>query len=107
MYDFYLGTWPQGDIVLEYKQPLEILCILNEPSIGKEFSEKNASDLVFLRNNKLVESEFINIVNETTIRMYVRKPPVSESIYYCKLQLDEKMQGVCLNKVVIGCKDLI
>lgn len=54
---------------------------------------------------KEMEPEYITIINETTISMYVEKPPPAEDMYYCKLRFSYKDNGaVCLNKVVIGCK---
>ncbi|PBC29205.1 Cytokine receptor [Apis cerana cerana] len=95
-------TWPQGDIVLEYGQPLRILCILDE------FPGKNASDLVFFRNQKEMEPQFIKIINETTISLDVEKPPPAEDMYYCRLRLQnnrsKQLEAVCLNKVVVGFK---
>lgn len=101
-------TWPQGDIVLEYGQSLRIFCMLNKTFIDTIFPGKNASDLVFFRNKKEMQPEYITIVNETTISMYVEKPPPAEDMYYCKLRLNngynKQYEAVCLNKVVIGFK---
>ncbi|XP_043508865.1 cytokine receptor [Frieseomelitta varia] len=100
-------TWPQGDIVLEYGQSLRILCILNKTFMDAEFPGKNASDLVFFRNQKEMESEFITIINETTISLDIEKPPPAEDMYYCRLRLqnhNKQLEAVCLNKVVVGFK---
>ena len=63
---------------------------------------------MFFRNEKEIDPEFISIVNDTTISMYVEKPPPAEDMYYCKLKLNDGFpkphEAVCLNKVVIGCK---
>ncbi|XP_076280238.1 cytokine receptor domeless isoform X2 [Lasioglossum baleicum] len=97
-------TWPQGDIVLEYGQSLKILCILNKTLPGR-----NASDLVFFRNNKEMEPQFITIINETTISLDVEQPPPAEDMYYCKLRPQndsnkKAAEAICLNKVVVGYK---
>ncbi|XP_076245773.1 cytokine receptor domeless [Calliopsis andreniformis] len=101
-------TWPQGDIVLEYGQPLRILCILNQTYVDAEFPGKNASDLVFFRNKREMEPQFISIINETTISLDVERPPPAEDMYYCKLRLhndhNKQYEAVCLNKVVVGFK---
>ncbi|XP_015122629.1 cytokine receptor [Diachasma alloeum] len=101
-------TWPAGDIVLEVGRPLRILCMLNKTYIDAEFPGKNASDLIFFRSNREMEPEFIKIINETTIEMFVEKPPPSKDMYYCKLRLNDgyskKYEAVCLNNVVIGSK---
>lgn len=81
---------------------MRILCILDE------FPGKNASDLVFFRNQKEMEPQFIKIINETTISLDVEKPPPAEDMYYCRLRLQnnrsKQLEAVCLNKVVVGCK---
>ncbi|XP_017887788.1 uncharacterized protein LOC108629550 [Ceratina calcarata] len=101
-------TWPQGDIIIEHGNPLRIFCILNQSIVDKEFPGKNASDLVFFRNKKEMEPEFITIINETTIALDVEKPPPAEDMYYCRLKLNnehyEEYEAVCLNKVVVGFK---
>ncbi|XP_034948371.1 cytokine receptor [Chelonus insularis] len=100
-------TWPAGDIVLEYGQPLRILCMLNKTYVDAEFPSKNSSNLMFFRNDKKMEPEYITVLNETTIEMYIEKPPPAKDMYYCKLKLDghvRKDEAVCLNSVVIGFK---
>nr|XP_003707987.1 PREDICTED: uncharacterized protein LOC100878272 [Megachile rotundata]XP_012151607.1 PREDICTED: uncharacterized protein LOC100878272 [Megachile rotundata] len=101
-------TWPQGDIVLEYGQSLRILCILNQTFVDAEFPGKNSSDLVFFRNEKEMEPQFITVINETTISLDVGKPPPAENMYYCKLRRpndhSKQYEAVCLNKVVVGFK---
>lgn len=82
--------------------------MLNKTFIDIVFPGKNSSDLVFFRNKKEIEPEFISVVNETTIAMYVEKPPPAEDMYYCKLRLNDgyskQHETVCLNKVFIGCE---
>ncbi|KAI4504019.1 hypothetical protein M0802_000490 [Mischocyttarus mexicanus] len=100
-------TWPHGDIVLEYGHSLKIFCILNMTYIDAAYPGKNSSNLIFFRNLKEMESEYVTIENETTISMYVEKPPPSEDMYYCKLRISDDTNqdlAVCLNKVVIGFK---
>ncbi|XP_011299826.1 cytokine receptor [Fopius arisanus] len=101
-------TWPAGDIVLEEGQPLRILCMLNKTYIDAEFPGKNASDLVFFRSDREMEPQFIRLINETTIEMFVDEPPPSKDMYYCKLRLNanysKKYEAVCLNNVVVGTK---
>lgn len=108
----FAGTWPKGDITIEFGKPLKILCVLNETFVGSRFPGRNASDLIFIRNNKRVEDEYVRVYNQTAIEFYMQKPPASEDMYYCKLKnnnLDhdkDAHEAVCLNKVVIGCKIL-
>ncbi|XP_046745432.1 cytokine receptor-like isoform X2 [Diprion similis] len=101
-------TSPLGDIVKEYGQSLKIYCILNETLKEPKFHGKNSSDLVFYRNDREMEPEYVTVINKTTIAMYVDKPEPSSDMYYCKLRLgngsDPSYEAVCLNKVVIGFK---
>lgn len=91
-------TVPKGDIKIEYGNPLEIFCIL-DPS-----TKANSSSLVFYHNDVRVPDQFLTIVNETTLRLYVEKPPISESLYSCKLLNKNEVKGVCLNYVYVGTK---
>jgi hypothetical protein len=98
-------TVPRGDIELEYGNPLRILCILNVSHSAA--AGKNSSDLVFFRNNREVRKDFVTVVNSTTLAVYIEKPPISSSMYYCKLK-DTPDKGtytaVCLNKVIVDSK---
>lgn len=99
-------TWPRGDIILEYGQPLRILCMLSMEYTNEKFPGKNSSDLVFFHNDKQLEPEFITVLNETAIALYIEKPPPADYMYYCKLRLNKTEDdiGVCLNKVAVGCE---
>jgi hypothetical protein len=98
-------TIPRGDIILEYGEPLSILCILNKSHSAA--AGKNSSDLVFFLDDSEVPKEFVKVVNSTTIEVYKEKPPMSSSMYYCKLK-DTSAKGpymaVCLNKVIVDSK---
>ncbi|XP_071454335.1 cytokine receptor isoform X2 [Hetaerina americana] len=98
------ATYPRGDIFLEVGQPLEILCMLN-PS-HKDALERNASHLVFYRNDELVPPEFLRVVNTTTLKLYVKEMPASSDMYYCRLKLrnGHDLKSVCLNSVFVGYK---
>lgn len=112
LFNFFIGTWPQGDIVLQHGQSLKILCILNQTYININYPSKNASNLVFSHNKKEVDMDYITIINETTVSLDIMQPPPADDVYYCKLRLNKGNKndknnndvGVCLNKVVIGCK---
>lgn len=101
---FFPVTIPRGDIILEYGNPLRILCILNashSAAVGK-----NSSDLVFFHDGKEVPQEFVTEVNSTALEIYIEKPPISSSMYYCKLKMKDKpakdmYMAVCLNSVVV------
>ncbi|XP_029156701.1 cytokine receptor [Nylanderia fulva] len=100
-------TEPQGDIIIKYGNPLQIFCVLNEAYVEKHYPGKNSSDLMFYRNSKIMEPEFITIINRTTIMLYQELPPPSDDLYYCFLNLtkegeNQSKEGVCLNQVVIG-----
>lgn len=100
-------TIPRGDITLEYGNPLSILCILNtshSAAVGK-----NSSDLVFFHDSKEVPQESVTVINSTTLKIYVEKPPISSGMYYCKLKVKDKpakdmYMAVCLNRVVVDCE---
>ena len=96
---FVTVTVPKGDIIIEYGSPLEIFCMLN-PTIPF-----NSSSLRFFHDEYEVSQEFLNIINETTLRLYVEKPPISNSLYSCKLMTtSNNYKGVCLNYVFVGSK---
>jgi len=98
-------TIPRGDIILEYGNPLRILCILNNSH--SEAAGKNSSDLVFFLDDSEVPKEFVRVVNSTTLEVYKEKPPMSSSMYYCKLKntyAKDKYMAVCLNKVIVDSK---
>lgn len=98
-------TEPQGDIVIKYGNSLKIYCILNQTYMDIHHPDKNSSDLVFFRNSKEIGSEYITIVNSTAIYLTLRRPPLSESMFYCQMRTgdaDQRHVAVCLNKVVIG-----
>ncbi|KAK7792052.1 hypothetical protein R5R35_014563 [Gryllus longicercus] len=96
------ATVPKGDIVLQVGSSLEIFCNLN---LSHEDAQgRNASSLVFYRNDKKVSSEFVEVINATTIRLFKEKPPASTDMYYCKLEGPKDLIGICLNMVAIGFK---
>ncbi|KAL6427265.1 hypothetical protein ACFW04_008687 [Cataglyphis niger] len=95
-------TVPRGDIIIKYGNPLRIMCVLNETYVNKHFPGKNSSNLIFFRNDKKMEPEYITVINRTTIMLYNELPPPGDNMYYCQLNLSNKDVGVCLNKVVIG-----
>uniref|UniRef100_T1HH20 Fibronectin type-III domain-containing protein n=2 Tax=Rhodnius prolixus TaxID=13249 RepID=T1HH20_RHOPR len=92
-------TVPYGDIRIHYGSPLEIYCML-KPSETKFY---NSSSLTFFRNDVEVSNEFVTRVNDTTIRLYIKNPPPSRSVYYCKLKTSSRnLIAVCLNYVLVG-----
>ncbi|KAK0096530.1 hypothetical protein PV326_005230 [Microctonus aethiopoides] len=99
-------TLPAGDIVLEYGQSLRILCMLNMTFSEVKYPGKNASDLTFFHGDDIFEPEYLSVINETTIELFIDKPPASREMYYCKMRLDsnyeEDYETVCLNDVAIG-----
>jgi hypothetical protein len=102
---YFLVTIPRGDIVLEYGNPLRILCILNTSHSAA--ADKNSSDLVFFIDKTEVLKKYVRVVNSTTLEVYIEKPPMSSSMYYCKLRdmsTKEQYMAVCLNKVTVDSK---
>ncbi|KAK3917504.1 Cytokine receptor [Frankliniella fusca] len=94
-------TIPQGDIILLEGDLLELYCVLNltHPAV----KGRNASHLMFYRQNKTVAPEHLHVVNETTLKLTMR-PNVSSAMYYCKLNKweDAAPDVVCLNNVAVG-----
>lgn len=101
----FVGTWPQGDIVIQHGKPLKMFCLLNQTIMELDYPNKGAGDLRFFRNDQELESEFVTVINETTIELSIQTPPPSDDMYNCKLRMkDNDYIAVCLNKVVVGCK---
>lgn len=96
-------TIPKGDIILKEGDMLELYCVVNltHPST----KGRNASHLRFYRQNMSVSPEYLQVLNETTLKLTMR-PNVSSSMYYCKLSQWKTAQEevVCLNNVAVGCK---
>jgi len=98
-------TIPRGDIVLKHGMNLSILCILNNSHSAA--ADKNSSDLVFFMDDSEVPEKYIRVVNSTTLEVYKEKPPISSSMYYCKLKdtpAKDEYMAVCLNKVIVDSK---
>ncbi|KYN26832.1 Cytokine receptor [Trachymyrmex cornetzi] len=96
-------TWPQGDIVIQHGKPLQMFCLLNQTIMELDYPNKDAGDLRFFRNDQELESEFVTVINETTIELSIKTPPPSDDMYNCKLRMkDNDYVAVCLNKVVVG-----
>ncbi|KYN30898.1 Cytokine receptor [Trachymyrmex septentrionalis] len=96
-------TWPQGDIVIQHGKPLQMFCLLNQTIMELDYPNKDAGDLRFFRNDQELESEFVTVINETTIELSIKTPPPSDDMYNCKLRMkDNDYIAVCLNKVVVG-----
>ena len=96
-------TIPQGDIILQDGDPLELYCVLNLTHPATK--GRNASHLTFYRENKKISSDYLKVLNETTL-MLSMTPKVSYSMYYCRLEKWEgtNEEAVCLNNVAVGCK---
>ncbi|XP_075218281.1 cytokine receptor domeless isoform X2 [Lycorma delicatula] len=97
-------TFPQGDIIIEYGNPLEIFCILDPTK-----TDYNSSSLYFEYYDDKGVYEFppenLEIVNFTTLRLYIKKPLPDCYKFYCKLRRTEsKSDTVCFNTVAVGFK---
>lgn len=110
----FADTWPAGDIVLEYGNPLHIKCILNQTfDQNSRFNGKTSADLVFFKGHHPVDPAYVSVVNESTIALNIADPAPQNEMYYCKLKLDSSRsrgkdyEAVCLNKVVVGCEYLL
>ncbi|KAF2881194.1 hypothetical protein ILUMI_24978 [Ignelater luminosus] len=94
-------TEPHGDIYIEYGQPLDIICVLNEKYM-LEHGENSSQDLYFVRNSETLPREMIEILNSSSIRLHIDNSPKSSSMYTCKIH----STAVCLNLVVVDAKPL-
>ncbi|KAK4871636.1 hypothetical protein RN001_015760 [Aquatica leii] len=97
-------TDPHGDILIEYGDPLDIICVLND-NYTKEHGEYSSKNLYFVRDEKIIPSEMIEILNSSSIRLHIEKPPKSSSVYTCKLR-NGTQAAVCFNNVIVGTKPL-
>ncbi|CAK1546988.1 unnamed protein product [Leptosia nina] len=84
--DITVASYPAGDINVLYGQPLEMFCVAENYS---------SSDLEFTLSGKRLESE---IVNSSTIRLYIDKPEKQVNTYYCK---NTKTNKNCINRVLV------
>ncbi|XKL60371.1 hypothetical protein PGB90_001387 [Kerria lacca] len=108
-------TVPNGDIVLQVGTPLEIFCILNLNET------QSANNIVFYRNNDLIDQRYVTVINSTTSRLYIENITESNDWFYCKLrqidtstkeyepssletsnQIDSNDVTVCMNTVAVG-----
>lgn len=87
--DIGIFTYPQGDINIPYPgHPLEVFCTAEYNYTSK--------DLYFHVGHKKYNSE---IVNDTTIRLFIENPQLETFQLYCSTNTSVKKH--CLNKVLI------
>ncbi|BES90108.1 FN3 [Nesidiocoris tenuis] len=100
----YGVTIPRGDIYVQYGNLLEIYCSLTRSKDDHHGRKYNSSNLFFSYDNDPVESNYVTIVNETTIKLEM-EPPRWKKLMHCSLRLDDgTMPLVCLNYVFVGDK---
>ncbi|XP_039299117.1 cytokine receptor isoform X1 [Nilaparvata lugens] len=97
-------TIPRGDIVLLYGNPLEMYCKLNP-----QLTDLTAESLVFYNNTHRMDQKHLQIINSTTLRLFIEKPEPSFSWYTCKVLVPlgnatTREENICLNQVSIGFK---
>lgn len=92
-------TFPHGDITLQYAEdPLEITCVIDDKSFLK--NETNPSRLMAFLDGPVDLSSYVEILNETSIRLYRENLELTDSTVVCTYN----GTAVCLNKVVVGLK---
>lgn len=96
-------TEPHGDILIEYGNPLDITCVLND-NYMRDHGENSSKNLYFMLDGQPIPSEMIEVLNSSSIRLHIEKPPKSSAMYICKLK--NETNAVCLNNVVVGTKPL-
>ncbi|KAJ8955445.1 hypothetical protein NQ318_003544 [Aromia moschata] len=106
-------TIPRGDIIIKYGEALNITCNLNMSMVA-QYGENVSSRLYFTRNNEELPSEMIDVLNSTSIRLYLKDHPKGKQLnYYCwirdepthKTALSTRHSGnkvVCFNVVFVG-----
>lgn len=99
---YFIVTYPKGDIILEEGQSLEIFCHLNEDYVEK-YDDDSSKHITFYKDNSRIPEETVEIVNKSTIRLFVEKTNASKHFYYCR---ENNEMNVCLNYVIVGSKYL-
>ncbi|KAF2899048.1 hypothetical protein ILUMI_07128 [Ignelater luminosus] len=88
-----------GNIIyVEHGKSVNLYCVIKGDYIGANDSKQ----LYFTRNNVTLSDDLIRIMNSTAIKLYLRKPPISESIYTCKSKNNNKL--IDWTAVVVGTK---
>lgn len=95
-------TIPQGDIIKQEGDKLEIFCILHDEYMNTA-DHLNSSYLVFQKDDKLLPNEMIEVVNASTIRLYVENVTASTNNFICRFN-NTKKENICMNKVAIDSK---
>ncbi|CAH0398034.1 unnamed protein product [Chilo suppressalis] len=94
--DLSVRIKPEGEVRVRYGDPLIIYCIVE----NNEFTSYTSQDLEFTLGNQRVESQ---IVNDTTIQMYIEKPEKQLKAYYC---LNKKTRKKCTTRVLVDTPPL-
>lgn len=91
---------PVGDHYVEYGNSLELFCKLN--TSYEHATGRNSSDLAFYSSepNSWAPYETHSVVNETTIKLLLEKPPLGSRYYYCSFNKTSS----CLTNVQVGFK---
>ncbi|GAB1864181.1 Cytokine receptor [Camponotus japonicus] len=95
-------TVPRGHIFIKYGDNLQIWCNLNKTFIDKKYSGSNSSNIVFFRDNAIVEQKFFTTINETTALLFIESPPAGQFKYFCNLEQLGIFVTVCLNIVSVA-----
>ncbi|XP_056647147.1 cytokine receptor-like isoform X1 [Diorhabda sublineata] len=115
----YGYTLPAGDVILRYGEPLNLTCTLFNSTIERwrknNGYELSSADLYFYRNYKNIypnneydlnnkRAEKVEIINETSIRLYIEKPDLAErDVIFCHFNDSvPKQYSVCTNVVAVG-----
>lgn len=82
---------PGGTVTVRYGDPLEIFCIVE----NDEFTNYTSSDLEFTMSGKPVSFEIVNV---TTIQLYIDRPEKQVRAYYC---WNKKTNKKCTTRVIV------
>ncbi|KAF2900732.1 hypothetical protein ILUMI_05457 [Ignelater luminosus] len=83
---------------VEHGKSINLYCVIKENNTN----EQDSKQLYFTRNNVTLSNDLITIMNSTAIQLYLKKPPISESIYTWRLKNSNKL--IDWTAVVVGTK---
>ncbi|KAF2900731.1 hypothetical protein ILUMI_05456 [Ignelater luminosus] len=86
-------------LYIKHGDSFNLNCVLNE-----EHYRNLSNNIYFTRDNELLPNDMIQVLSGTAVRLHVKKPPKSESLYECRLK--DYTKPICLNIVVVDARPL-
>lgn len=81
-----VAVYPMGNLKVHYGDSFELFCV------AEKFT---SADIEFTMGGKTIPSE---VVNSTTIRLYMEKPEKQVNTFYCR---NKKTNKICTSRVVV------